>query len=150
MRTNEIVSKRDRNCGTIFLAVMALISLFSIGCSGVVSGSSANSPAPTPGPTPTPTPGPQSLAVTGSILATATIGTAYSSTDHASGGTLPYTWSVSAGSLPPGLSLNATTGNISGTPTTNGAYTFTLKIVDSSSSQNPPAPPIPSRSSPTY
>ena len=42
---------------------------------------------------------------------------------HASGGTMPYTWSATG--LPPGLSLNALTGVISGTPTTAGTYTVT-------------------------
>ena len=47
------------------------------------------------------------------------------------GGTEPFTWSVSAGSLPPGLTL-ASDGSITGTPTQVGAFTFTLQVVDSS------------------
>jgi hypothetical protein len=73
------------------------------------------------------------LSITGSISPTATVGKAYSSTDQASGGTPPYTWSISSGQLPPGLSLAATTGTISGTPSQAGKYGFTLKVVDSSS-----------------
>jgi hypothetical protein len=42
-------------------------------------------------------------------------------------GTAPITYSVSAGSLPAGLSLNSSTGNVSGTPTTTAAYSFTLQ-----------------------
>jgi len=76
---------------------------------------------------------PQVLTITGSILAGATSGAAYSSTDHAAGGTLPYTWSVSSGQLPPGLAVTGTTGEISGTPTVNGAFNFTLEVADSSS-----------------
>jgi hypothetical protein len=59
-------------------------------------------------------------------------GTAYNQTVSASGGTGPYTFAVSAGSLPTGLSLNANTGAISGTPTAgNNSYTFTIQATDS-------------------
>ncbi|MCW2935594.1 MAG: hypothetical protein JWM19_6556, partial [Actinomycetia bacterium] len=52
--------------------------------------------------------------------------------DHltATGGTGALTWSVSAGSLPPGLSLNPGTGVLSGTPTAGGSYPFTVKVTD--------------------
>ncbi|HZD30121.1 MAG TPA: Ig domain-containing protein [Candidatus Angelobacter sp.] len=49
-----------------------------------------------------------------------------------SGGALPLTWKVSGGKLPPGLKLSATKGNISGIPTTPGAYQFTVTVSDSS------------------
>ena len=42
--------------------------------------------------------------------------------------TVPGTWTVSGGSLPPGLTLNETTGGITGTPTTPGTYTFTARF----------------------
>ena len=48
-----------------------------------------------------------------------------------SGGVAPYTFSVSAGTLPAGLSLAPSTGIISGTPTTAGSSTFTVKVADS-------------------
>lgn len=47
-----------------------------------------------------------------------------------SGGAAPYTWSVSAGSLGTGLTLNASTGVLSGTPTGAGTRNFTVKVVD--------------------
>jgi Putative Ig domain len=63
-----------------------------------------------------------------------TVGEAYDSgPGEASGGTPPYTWSISEGSLPPGLSLNSSTGDISGTPTTAGNYFYELIVTDSSS-----------------
>ncbi|MGA8231675.1 MAG: putative Ig domain-containing protein, partial [Candidatus Acidiferrales bacterium] len=45
----------------------------------------------------------------------------------------PYTWSVSSGTLPTGLTLGASTGTISGSPTASGTSSFTLKVTDSSS-----------------
>lgn len=48
----------------------------------------------------------------------------------ATGGTTLYTWSVEAGQLPHGLSLDSSTGEISGTPDTEGAYTFTAGVTD--------------------
>jgi hypothetical protein len=54
----------------------------------------------------------------------------YNQTLSVSGGLAPYTWSVT-GSLPTGLSLNASTGGISGKPTTSGTYSFTVKVTDS-------------------
>jgi hypothetical protein len=59
---------------------------------------------------------------------------AYSTTLTAIGGVAPYSWSITAGSLPPGLTLNATTGAISGIPTTQGQYTFTVTVTDSNAS----------------
>ncbi|MER5319702.1 DUF7507 domain-containing protein [Streptosporangium roseum] len=58
------------------------------------------------------------------------VGVAYSVPLTVSGGTAPYTWSVGAGSLPPGLTLNASTGVLSGTPTAAGGYSFTVKVLD--------------------
>ncbi len=54
----------------------------------------------------------------------------YSATLAASGGVRPYTWSISRGRLPAGLSLNSTTGEISGTPTTSGRSSFTVRVTD--------------------
>ena len=56
-------------------------------------------------------------------------GVAYSQTVSANGGTGPYTYTVSAGSLPTGLTLSSG-GVVSGTPTGSGAYSFTIKVVD--------------------
>ena len=66
----------------------------------------------------------------GPALPGGTMGTAYSTTLAAAGGTPPYTWSISAGALPGGLTLNATSGAITGTPAAAGAYNFTVKITD--------------------
>jgi hypothetical protein len=71
------------------------------------------------------------LSVTTTSLAGGSIGNAYSQTLKAIGGTPPYTWGISAGTLPAALTLNASTGVISGTPTTMGTSTFTVKVTDS-------------------
>src|SRR5207249_4718900 len=64
-------------------------------------------------------------------LPSGTVGTSYSQTLAATGGTPPYAWSVISGSLPAGLTLNVTSGAISGTPTTAGTSNFTVQVRDS-------------------
>ena len=54
----------------------------------------------------------------------------YSQSLSAGGGTPPYTWSISSGSLPSGLALSGST--ISGIPATTGTFSFTVKVSDSS------------------
>lgn len=49
----------------------------------------------------------------------------------ADGGVPGYTWSLRAGQLPPGLSLSASPGRITGTPTTAGTFTFLVRVTDS-------------------
>jgi Putative Ig domain len=72
------------------------------------------------------------LALTTTSLPAAQVAVPYSTTLTSSGGTKPYTWALS-GSLPGGLSLNTSTGTLSGTPTaiTAGA-SLTFKVTDSS------------------
>ncbi|HID92515.1 MAG TPA: hypothetical protein EYP60_00330 [bacterium (Candidatus Stahlbacteria)] len=72
------------------------------------------------------------VSITTTALPDGQVDVYYSVTLTATAGTTPYTWSIIAGSLPPGLSLNSATGVISGTPTTAGTYNFTVKVVDSS------------------
>jgi hypothetical protein len=64
------------------------------------------------------------------------IGSAYSAALSVSGGKAAFTYSVTSGSLPQGLTLNASTGTISGTPTSAGSYTVTFKVVDANGSSD--------------
>lgn len=77
---------------------------------------------------------PATLAITTSSLPSGQVGSAYSATLAANGGTQPYTWSLTSGALPSGLSLDVTTGVISGTPTASASATsLTFKVTDSGS-----------------
>ena len=71
-------------------------------------------------------------------LTTATEGKSYADTIKVSGGTTPYTWSMTSGTLPTGLALGASTGYISGSPAKGsaGSYSFIIQVTDSS------APPL--------
>lgn len=66
----------------------------------------------------------------------ATAGSAYTHSLTASGGTAPYSYVVTNGALPPGLALTVS-GTLSGTPTTAGAYNFTVTAEDSSTNAGP-------------
>ena len=74
--------------------------------------------------------GPGKPVINTTSLPTAYVGESYNQTLQATPGTASnnLTWSVSSGSLPDGLQLNANTGTISGTPTTAGSSTFTVQV----------------------
>jgi hypothetical protein len=75
-----------------------------------------------------------SLAITtSSTLPSGSAGLSYSVTLTAAGGTSPYLWLVTSGSLPSGLSLGSATGLISGTPAGPGTFTFGVSVTDSTS-----------------
>ena len=76
---------------------------------------------------------PKPLVITTTTLPSGTLNTVYpGATLQATGGVVPYTWSITMGSLPTGLTL-APNGTISGTPTgtTTGTSTFTVQVMDS-------------------
>ncbi len=64
-------------------------------------------------------------------LPTAVLNSTYSQSLSAFGGVQPYTWSVSSGSLPAGLTLSPASGTLNGTPASDGTSTFTVQVVDS-------------------
>ncbi len=77
----------------------------------------------------TPSPACPVVTVNPGTLPNGTVGSAYSQTITASGGTAPYSFAVTNGALPAGLTL-AGSGTISGTPTTAGTFTVTIRGTD--------------------
>ena len=75
------------------------------------------------------------LAVNPATLPQGLFGTAYSQTLSVVGGLAPYTMTIPANTLPAGLSFNAATGTISGTPTKVGTSNFTVTVTDAENPQ---------------
>ncbi|MBU8898290.1 putative Ig domain-containing protein [Corallococcus sp. M34] len=69
-------------------------------------------------------------------LADGYTGEAYSAGVSATGGQAPYTWAVVAGALPSGVTLDASTGALSGTPSATGTATFTVSVTDAASAES--------------
>lgn len=85
----------------------------------------ATSPIPSPSPTPT-----APLQLTAPSFHAGEVGVDYTPVDlSATGGLQPYTWTISTGALPDGLTL-ATGGQVSGTPTRGGGFSFTVQVSD--------------------
>jgi hypothetical protein len=104
--------------------------------------------------------GSQPLQITVASLPAATASQAYSAQLTASGGSGALHWSILAGQLPSGISLNTLSGALSGTTTQTGSFAFTAQVQDSSSTPqvatkaltltaDAPTPP-PGNASPTY
>lgn len=70
------------------------------------------------------------ITVNPATLPNGVVGTPYNQVVSGSGGTAPYTFTVSSGALPTGLTLNGTTGAIAGTPTAAGTFTFSITATD--------------------
>jgi hypothetical protein len=73
------------------------------------------------------------VSITTTSLASGQVGSGYSAALAASGGTTPYSWSISSGALPGGVSLGQSNGTISGTPKASGQFNFTALVTDSTS-----------------
>ncbi|MFM2183508.1 MAG: hypothetical protein RJB61_1802, partial [Actinomycetota bacterium] len=68
--------------------------------------------------------------ITTTSLPTGFVQNAYQTTIAMEGGTAPYTWTVTSGALPAGLTLSSTAGVVSGFPTTQGVSTATIRVTD--------------------
>lgn len=111
---------------TWLAAACGLAVLFAVaaGCGGGGGGGN-NQPPPPP-----------TLVITTATMNDGVVGAAYSQTVAATGGTGGRTFSISAGSLPAGLAIAASTGVISGTPTgAASTANFTVQVVDSGTPQ---------------
>ena len=75
------------------------------------------------------------LAVSQVSLPAGQVGVPYSGSLTATGGEPPYTWSVLQYALPPGLSINASTGQVTGTPTQAGTFQVVIAVTDSDETQ---------------
>lgn len=73
-----------------------------------------------------------SLQITTSGLPQAQQGNTYGEQFSASGGTTPYSWKVSSGTLPPGTTMSGS-GDLAGVPTTAGNFSFTVQVADAHS-----------------
>jgi hypothetical protein len=110
------------------LVVAAVLVLLS-GCARP-QGAQAT-PTPTPSPTPVAQHAPLTIAFP--VFHSGEIGVVYAPVKlSATRGVAPYTWSVSVGALPGGLALS-TDGIVSGTPTQNGYFTFSVQVFDAGS-----------------
>ena len=75
------------------------------------------------------------LVITQVNLPAGTVGVPYSGGFTVSGGVPPYTWSIAQFALPPGLTINSSTGQITGMPTTAGTFSFRARVTDSDETQ---------------
>jgi len=76
---------------------------------------------------------PVKLSMQTAKLPEGSVGAPYNSSLAASGGTAPYTYQITSGALPEGLSLNHSNGLISGTTLQSGSFAFTASVTDANS-----------------
>ena len=105
------------NCAV--LASLLLVAVLGVSCGGSSSSVSSNSQ----------TSSRAALSIS-AALPTGTVGSGYNSSVTATGGTTPYRFSVASGQLPGGVGLNASSGQISGTPSASGTFTFAISVAD--------------------
>jgi parallel beta-helix repeat protein len=115
LRSKELISLRTFNVLFTMILIFAVAAL--AGCAVVSS-------------QPNPTPGPVALQIATTSLPAVTEGASYAATLAATGGTPPYTWSITGGALPSGFGLSAATGAITGIATLPGSFSFKAQVQD--------------------
>ncbi len=93
-----------------------------VGCAGLVQSSKVPSPS-------------QPLSISTTVLPGGQAGQPYQAALVGTGGTPPYLWSLPSGALPNGLTMNSSSGVISGQPSKAGAFSFGIELQDSSASK---------------
>jgi hypothetical protein len=134
---------RDQGVGGVWgrAALLAALVLAVSGCAATLNQQSQASPSASAPATPSESPSPSSsptasssggaLAIASATLHPGEVSLPYTpATLAASGGSTPYTWTISSGALPGGLSLSPD-GSISGTPSAAGTFHFTFQVADS-------------------
>jgi hypothetical protein len=107
-----------------FSAFLVAMSVGAVSCGGGGSTPTTINSSPTAAP----------LRLTCTFAGSPFLDAAYTGgTCSTSGGTAPFTYSISAGALPAGLTINSSTGAITGTATAAGTSAFTIKVTDSGS-----------------
>lgn len=79
---------------------------------------------------------PPGLQITTASLPDGNVGSSYSRSLSTANGQSPYTWAVVSGSLPTGLDLGTSNGDITGTPTAGGASNFRVRVTDGAGEQS--------------
>jgi hypothetical protein len=105
-----------------------------VACGGGGGGGSSP-PAPNPAPPP---PAPPAITGPAAALPAATAGSAAPGATITATGAMPITFTISAGSLPDGMTLNANTGGISGTPLVLGTFDFTVTATNTAGTASAP------------
>ena len=114
---NHAISLRQHVERVGGLLLLLLVVLFSISCGSIARASGA-------------VVGPQILELS-SPLPAGTANQPYNSVLSVSGGNAPYNFAVTAGTLPPGVTINHATGSVTGQPSTPGTYRFEVMVTDS-------------------
>ena len=116
-----------KNKEPIMFVLTAFLFALQLGCGGNAASQVAASNPPS---------------VITKSLPTGTVGTAYSEPLQAMGGVSPYKWSeISGGPLPAGLTLDANTGLIAGTPSATGDYgPYVFEVIDANGLKSSSAP----------
>jgi hypothetical protein len=132
--TSDVAVTWSTNVGTISSSGLYHAPSVTSNTTATITATSAAQPSSTGSASVTVTPAVAApLSITTSALSSATSGIPYSYLLAATGGKAPYSWSISSGSLPSGITLQSSLGTVSGTTTQTGQFNFTAEVKDSSS-----------------
>ncbi len=115
-----MVFRKKNLLSHIFVLICLLLA---VGCGGGSGSGSGGGSSPED-------PGSDSLNITTASIPAATVGASYAQNLTAKGGSSPYSWSITSGTLPQGLTLNTQTGSISGLPAADITSVFTVQVAD--------------------